>query len=58
MRFPTQWLRFASAAAFVLGGAMAAQAQEIKFWTLNFANDSANQAFQSIIKQFQAPILA
>ena len=53
MRFPTQWLRFASAAALVLGGAMAAQAQEIKLWTLNFANDSANQAFQSIIKQFQ-----
>ena len=53
MRVPTQWLRFASAAALVLGGAMAAQAQEIKLWTLNFANDFANQAFQSIIKQFQ-----
>jgi raffinose/stachyose/melibiose transport system substrate-binding protein len=53
MRFPTEWLRFASAAALVLGGVMSAQAQEIKLWTLNFANDSANQAFQSIIKQFQ-----
>ncbi len=53
MRAPRQWLRFCSAAALVLGGALSAQAQEIKFWTLNFANDSANRAFQSIVKQFE-----
>jgi raffinose/stachyose/melibiose transport system substrate-binding protein len=35
-------------------GAAAAQAQEIKLWTLNFDNDSANKAFQGIIKQFEA----
>jgi raffinose/stachyose/melibiose transport system substrate-binding protein len=49
----TKWLRWASAAALVLGGALSAEAQEIKFWTLNFANDSANRAFQSIVKQFE-----
>ena len=37
----------------IFGGAWAAQAQEIKLWTLNFSNDSANQGFQAIIKQFQ-----
>ena len=53
MQFRVQWLRAASAAAMIFAGGCAAQAQEIKLWTLNFANDSANQAFQSIIKQFQ-----
>lgn len=53
MRVPTLWLRWTSAAALVLGCALSAQAQEIKFWTLNFANNSANRAFQSIVKQFQ-----
>jgi raffinose/stachyose/melibiose transport system substrate-binding protein len=31
-----------------------AEAVEVKFWTLNFANQSANDAFQDIIKHFQA----
>jgi raffinose/stachyose/melibiose transport system substrate-binding protein len=33
--------------------AASAEAQEIKLWTLNFANDSANKAFQSIVQQFE-----
>jgi raffinose/stachyose/melibiose transport system substrate-binding protein len=53
MRIHTRWLRFASAAALLIGGSLSAQAQEIKFWTLNFANDSSNRAFQEIIKQFE-----
>jgi len=53
MRVPTQWLRWASAAALVVSGSLAAHGQEIRFWTLNFANDSANRAFQSILKQFE-----
>lgn len=53
MQARTKWLRWASAAALVLGGSLSASAQEIKFWTLNFANDSANRAFQSIVKQFE-----
>jgi raffinose/stachyose/melibiose transport system substrate-binding protein len=40
-------------AAGLLAFAASAQAQEIKLWTLNFANDSANKAFQSIIQQFE-----
>lgn len=52
MCIPTPWLRWGSAAALFIGASMA-QAQEIKFWTLNFANDSANRAFQSIVKQFE-----
>lgn len=40
-------------AALVLGGGASAEAQEIKFWTLNFANASATEGFQAIIKQFQ-----
>jgi raffinose/stachyose/melibiose transport system substrate-binding protein len=39
--------------ASVAGLASSAQAQEIKLWTLTFANDSANKAFQSIIDDFQ-----
>jgi raffinose/stachyose/melibiose transport system substrate-binding protein len=31
-----------------------AQAGEVRLWTLNFANDSANKAFQSIVKEFEA----
>ena len=34
--------------------ALPAQAQEIRFWTLNFANDAANKAFQDIIHGFEA----
>jgi raffinose/stachyose/melibiose transport system substrate-binding protein len=30
-----------------------ALAQEIPLWTLNFVNDSANKAFQSIVKEFE-----
>nr|WP_246731762.1 extracellular solute-binding protein [Methylocapsa sp. S129] len=37
----------------MMAAAVPAHAQAIKLWTLNFANDSANQAFQSIIKQFE-----
>jgi raffinose/stachyose/melibiose transport system substrate-binding protein len=33
--------------------AATAQAQDIKLWTLNFANDSANKAFQSIVQAFE-----
>lgn len=47
-----------SVKAFIVAmGTMAfaatAQSQEIKLWTLNFANDSANQAFQSIVGAFE-----
>ena len=53
MRVLSGLLRAASAAALILGGSLAAEAQEIKIWTLTFANDSANRAWQEIIKQFQ-----
>ena len=54
MRVPTQWLRLASAAALALGGAVSAQAQEIKFWTLTFDNPNVTKAFDTIIKDFEA----
>ena len=53
MRVRSGWLRAVSAAAVILGGSLAAEAQEIRIWTLTFANDSANRAWQEIIKQFQ-----
>src|SRR5215470_11802893 len=40
-------------AAVLLVGSPA-HADEVRFWTLNFANSSENEAFQQIIKQFQA----
>jgi len=40
-------------ALFLASVTLPAQAQTVKLWTLSFANDSANQAFQSIIKQFE-----
>jgi raffinose/stachyose/melibiose transport system substrate-binding protein len=40
-------------ALFLASATLPAQAQTVKLWTLSFANDSANQAFQSIIKQFE-----
>jgi raffinose/stachyose/melibiose transport system substrate-binding protein len=46
-------LKGLAAAAGILAFAQFAQAQEIKLWTLNFANDSANKAFQAIIQQFE-----
>lgn len=46
-------LKGVAAAASILAFAHSAQAQEIKLWTLNFANDSANKAFQSIVQQFE-----
>ena len=46
-------LRGLAVATGILALASSAQAQEIKLWTLNFANDSANKAFQSIIQQFE-----
>ena len=54
MRVPTQWLRFASAAALVVGGALSAEAQEIKFWTLTFDNPNVTKSFDKIIKDFEA----
>lgn len=47
-------LRFAAAAAFALGGALSAHAQEIKFWTLTFDNPSVTKAFDKIVKDFEA----
>src|SRR5579863_8110749 len=49
----TRWLGWTCAAALAFAGASPASAQEIRLWTLNFANDSANQAFHQIIKQFE-----
>jgi raffinose/stachyose/melibiose transport system substrate-binding protein len=46
-------LRGLAVATGILALASSAQAQEIKLWTLNFANDSANKAFQSIVQQFE-----
>ncbi len=54
MRVPTQWLRFASAAALVVGGAFSTEAQEIKFWTLTFDNPNVTKSFDKIIKDFEA----
>ena len=54
MRVPTRWLRFAAAATLVLGGALAADAQEIKFWTLTFDNPNVTKSFDKIIKDFEA----
>ena len=50
----TQWLRWASAAALVLGSVLSAEAQEIKFWTLTFDNPDVTKAFNTIIKDFEA----
>jgi raffinose/stachyose/melibiose transport system substrate-binding protein len=49
----TKVLAAGAAALAFMGAAAVAHAQEIKFWTLNFANDSANKAFQSIISEFE-----
>jgi raffinose/stachyose/melibiose transport system substrate-binding protein len=38
---------------FAATASSGAIAQEIRLWTLNFANESANKAFQSIIKEFE-----
>src|SRR5215471_14105398 len=54
MRFSTRWVRFASAAAFMLAGSLSAQAQEIKFWTLTFDNPNVTKAFDKIIKDYEA----
>jgi raffinose/stachyose/melibiose transport system substrate-binding protein len=54
MRASTRWLRWASAAALVISGALSAQAQEIKFWTLSFDNPNVGKAFEKIIKDFEA----
>ena len=50
----TQWLRVASAVALALGGALSAEAQEIKFWTLTFDNPSVTKAFETIIKRLRS----
>jgi len=49
-----RWLRWASAAALVLGSVFSADAQEIKFWTLTFDNPTVTKAFNTIIKDFEA----
>jgi raffinose/stachyose/melibiose transport system substrate-binding protein len=54
MRVLSGLLRAASAAAFILGGSLAAEAQEIKFWTLSFDNPEMAKTFESIIKDFEA----
>jgi raffinose/stachyose/melibiose transport system substrate-binding protein len=54
MHVPTRWLRWAPAAAIVLGSALSAQAQEIKFWTLSFDNPNVSKAFDKIVKDFEA----
>jgi raffinose/stachyose/melibiose transport system substrate-binding protein len=54
MRVATRWLRWASAATLLIGGALAANAQEIKFWTLTFDNPNVTKAFGTIIKDFEA----
>lgn len=50
----TYGLRVIAGAALLASAAGAVQAAEIKLWTLNFANDSANRAYQDIVKQFEA----
>jgi raffinose/stachyose/melibiose transport system substrate-binding protein len=47
------WVLGLAAAVGAVCLSTASQADEIKFWTLNFANDSANKAFQTIIQQFE-----
>ena len=54
----TQWLRLASAAALLLGSVLSAQAQEIKFWTLNFDNPIVAKAFNRSSRISRTPILA
>jgi len=49
-----RWFRTATVAAGMLGIAGAAQAQELKFWTLSFDNPNMAKAFDSIIKDFEA----
>lgn len=49
----TKMTTLAGAALLSVCGAASAQAQQIKFWTLNFNNESENAAFQSIVKQFE-----
>ena len=48
-----RWFRTATIAAGMLGVAGAAQAQELKFWTLSFDNPNMAKAFDSIIKNFE-----
>ena len=48
------WFRTAAMTAGIFGLAgAAAQAQEIKFWTLSFDNPSMAKSFESIIKDFE-----
>ena len=54
MRVPKQWLRWASAAALLMGSVLSAEPQEIKFWTLTFDNPNVTKAFNTIIKDFEA----
>lgn len=49
-----RWLRTAAVSAGILGLASAAEAQEIKFWTLSFDNPNVAKAFETIIKDFDA----
>ena len=46
--------RVALFGAIAMVVASAASAQEVKVWTLTFANDSANKAWADIVKEFEA----
>ena len=54
MRVSSGWLRAVAAAAVILGGSLAAEAQEIKFWTLSFDNPNVAKTFDTIIKDFES----
>jgi len=54
MSVSARWLRWGVAAALAIGASFAAQAQEIKFWTLTFDNPNVTKAFGKIIKDFEA----
>jgi raffinose/stachyose/melibiose transport system substrate-binding protein len=54
MRMSTRWAKWASAAALVLSSSFAADAQEIKFWTLTFDNPAVTKSFDTIIRDFEA----
>ena len=54
MRVSAQWMRWGTAAALAIFASFAAEAQEIKFWTLTFDNPNVTKAFDKIIKDFEA----
>lgn len=54
MRVSAQWMRWGTAVALAICASFAAEAQEIKFWTLTFDNPNVTKAFDKIIKDFEA----